>query len=480
MTETVKPKLEFRGGWGMSLVPVAIFLFFCILYFVIFQAFEMYALAMGSFVALLIGSLLVQKGQYERFWDAVYDGARESIPILVLLLIIGMFSALVKATGLSTGFVWLAQQAGVSGGIFTAFTFFAVCVVAAATGSSLGTMFISFPIFYAAGLQLGCDPAMLAGAIVGGGIFGDNVAPISDTTIISASTQEYTKKDGFADIGGCVKSRSRYALCAAAISFVLYWIFGGGAVMGTGGEEILAASASPTSLWMLIPVVVMLTVAIITRNIYKAIIAGLLLGSVVGLATGLITFENIIGVKDGAPVGFLTDGVNGMIATAILVLSVYGIMGELNAAGALEKFTSGILNSKLGNSVQGAEACMLGGITVTTMLFGGVTSASMATFGKIQNEVGKRVGLHPYRRANLLDCGANSLALVVPFLSVFALIGSMLSGGYDVAQLSIVAVAGCTFYCMALFVMLVISIITGWGRRFEGENGEPVKEPPTK
>jgi hypothetical protein len=51
-------------------------------------------------------------------------------------------------------------------------------------------------ILLAAGVLLGCDPAILTGAIVSASIFGENLAPISDTTIISAGTQEYTKKQG--------------------------------------------------------------------------------------------------------------------------------------------------------------------------------------------------------------------------------------------------------------------------------------------
>ena len=73
-------RLEFRGGWGTAFIPVGIFLFFCILYFIVFQAFEMYALAMGALVALLVGALFVKKGQYERFWEAAYTGAKESNP----------------------------------------------------------------------------------------------------------------------------------------------------------------------------------------------------------------------------------------------------------------------------------------------------------------------------------------------------------------------------------------------------------------
>ena len=191
----------------VAFLPVCIFLFFCILYFIVLKAFEMYALAMGAFVALLISAVFTKKGHYDRFWEAVYDGAKEAIPVAVLLLIIGMFSAMIKAANISTGFVWLADKLHVGGGLFTAFTFFAVCIIASATGSSLGTMFTCFPIFYAAGILLGSNPAALAGAIVSGGIFGDNLAPISDTTIISAGTQEYTKKSGFAEIlAGCRRS----------------------------------------------------------------------------------------------------------------------------------------------------------------------------------------------------------------------------------------------------------------------------------
>lgn len=118
-----KKKLEFRGGWMAAFLPVCIFLFFCILYFIVLKAFEMYALAMGAFVALLISAVFTKKGHYDRFWEAVYDGAKEAIPVTVLLLIIGMFSAMIKAANISTGFVWLADKLHVGGGLFTAFTF---------------------------------------------------------------------------------------------------------------------------------------------------------------------------------------------------------------------------------------------------------------------------------------------------------------------------------------------------------------------
>lgn len=471
-------KLEFKGGWGVAFIPVVIFLFFCILYFIVFKAFEMYALAMGAFVGLMVGAIFVKKGHYERFWDSVYGGVKEAVPITILLFVIGMFSELIKTTNISSGFVWLADLLGVDGGLFTAFTFLAICVISTATGSSIGTMFTCFPIFYPAGVLLGCDPAVLAGAIVSASIFGDNLAPISDTTIISAGTQEYTKREGFAEVGGCVATRLKYSLVAGAISFVLFWVFGGGGTAGEGASDILAKNMNPITLVMLVPVVAMLIAAIKTRNIYIAITIGIILGTITGLAFNLLSFDNVISVVDGAPAGFLTGGISSMMATVTLVISVYGIMGVLNGAGVLEKVTNGILNSKMGRTVRGAEIAMMLGISFTTLIFGGVTSASMTTFGKVQNEIGKRVGLHPYRRANLLDGFANAIVLVVPFLSVFVFLGALLSKGYDfVAPLLLTQVSSGMIYCMVLFLVLLFSIITGWGRQYEGLEGKAVSHP---
>ena len=42
-----RQKLKFHGGIGMSLIPVAIYVFFCMVLFIGFKAFNMEALAVG-------------------------------------------------------------------------------------------------------------------------------------------------------------------------------------------------------------------------------------------------------------------------------------------------------------------------------------------------------------------------------------------------------------------------------------------------
>ena len=468
-----KNRLTFRGSMFLSLIPVGIFFGFCIVLFVVFKAFNMEALAAGGFIALLIGGLFCKS--YSKFWDSAIRGISSvtSVSVIVIFFVIGMFSGLMKQSGLSGGFVWLANSVGLKGGAFVAFVFFATCVVSTATGSSIGTMFTAFPIFYPAGILLGCSPMFLAGAIVSGAIFGDNLAPISDTTIASASTQQF--RDGHvADIGGVVSSRLKYSAVAGAISLVLFAVLGGMGGVYQGGA--IEAAADPKSLVMLIPVAVMLIVATKTRNIFQGILVGLVLGTATGLALGLFTPADVFSndAANSVATGFLVTGVANMLGTVGLVISVFGIMGVLADAGMLEYLVDRILGSRMARTARGAELACLLGVSATTVIFGGVTSASILTFGPVLNKIGAAKGIPPYRRANILDGIANSLPAIVPFMSVFVFIGVACTG------LSPLAVAGGTIYAFALFATLLVSIITGWGRRYEGPKGEAEKEEPAQ
>lgn len=458
--ENKTERLEFRGGMFMSLIPVAIYVFFCVVLFIFFKAFNMEALAVGGFLALLFGGLLAK--DYGKFWDSALKGISSitSVSVVVILLLVGMFSQLIKLCGLSNGFVWLANSIGIKGGLFVAFTFIAACVVSTATGSSIGTMFIAFPIFYPAGLILGAAPMWMAGSIVSGAIFGDNLAPISDTTIASASTQQF--KDGRpADIGGVVSSRLKYSLVGATIAAVIYAICGGMGGTYQGGQ--IDALANPVTLVMLIPVVIMLFVATKTRNIFAGILVGLTLGTATGLIAGLFPFSAVFAndAANNAATGFLIDGVNGILPTCGLVISVFGIMGVLTDAGTLDYLADAILNSKMAKTDAGAELACVAGISLTTIIFGGVTSASILTFGPILNKIGAAKNIHPYRRANLLDGIANSLPAIIPFMSVFVFIGAALTG------LSPVDVAIGSVYATILFFVYIIACVTGWGRDYE-------------
>ena len=470
--------LRFRGGWAMAFVPVAVFLGFCLLYFVVFKAFEMTALAMGGFVALLIGALFAKR--YGLFWEHVMRGigSATSVSIVVILFLVGMVSQMVKATNVSGGFVWLAESIGLNAGFYTFFVFIAVGMIAMATGSSIGTFFTAFPIFYAAGITIGAEPALLAGAILSGGILGDNLAPISDTTIISSSSQRFRRKSGVADVGGVVKQRARYALLAAGISAVVFLVIGMATANPAAPAGGFGVDASPLPLVMLIPVAIMLLVAMLSRDIYLAVTVGLVLGTITGLLTGILSFDGVIGVVDGAPTGFMYEGVASMLGTVALVISVFGIMGVLRGAGVMDMVVDRLANGGLASTPRGAEAAIGLGVSVTTVLFGGVNSAAMLSFGPVADEIGARVDLHPYRRSNVMDCFSLGLASVVPILSAYLFIGALLTTGYEgVPAISTFGLFPVTLYPLVLTAVMIVAVWTGWGRRFEGVEGAVERQP---
>lgn len=467
--------MRFRGGRLCAWIPLAGFVCFAVVFLSVLHVYEMSALVLGAFASLILGSFFVGPKHYGRYWEGVYDGMRSGVPILAIQMVVGMFAALIQACGVSSGFVWLSQTLGMHGSAFTAFTFLAACVIATATGTSLGTMFVSFPVFYPSGVMMGADPAMIAGAIVSGAIFGDHVAPVSDTTIVSASTQHYASTGEASDIGGCVVTRMKYALIAAAISFMGYLTISG---QGGGADAAAGLSASeagdPITLVMLAVVVFMLVIAVMTRDILKAISWGLVVGTVVSLLSGILVPADILAIEDGAPAGFLIDGIESMMPVAMLTICIYGISGVLMASGELEAMVSGICASRFCKTQRGTEMVIMFGISLTTLALCGITTPAIALFGAMEDDLGKRAGLHPYRRANLLDGFANGIVLVVPYMSALVLIASTLTAGYaGVPQLAPEQISGGMLYCYLITIVLFISVVTGWGRLIEAE---PVEE----
>jgi len=472
--------LEFHGGWTLSLLPMALFIIACTSCFVVLHVFDMNLLSMCAFLAIIVGGVFAKN--YETYWSAVIKdgiGSEMAVTIFAILLVISMFAKLMAQSGVAEGFVWLANTIHLHGSLLTAFVFIATCVISASTGTSIGTLFTGFPVFYPSGILLGADPVVLASAILSGAIFGDNVAPISDTTVASASTQTYTNRPGSAEIAGVVTTRFKFALCAAIISAVLFYLFGG-ASTPISDVSVAAHDYSPKGLIMLLPMVVLLLVAVKTRNIFKAIPVGIVVGILVGLLSGVFTWESIFSLEGDKIGGFLFLGFNGMIGTVTFVLSLFGIIGILRASRTMDRVAEYIGNSKLAQTTRGVETAIGLGIGAATVLLGGVTSASILAFGPVADEIGKKKMLHPFRRAVLVDCIAMTLPAIVPFLSAFifivlAVVGGLRSEYAFIPQINPMSITMTSFYSLSLFVVFVFSIYTGWGRTFEGKNGDPVK-----
>ena len=212
-------RIPFFFGPASLLIPFLIFALLSVYLFVILKVFDLMALAGAGLTALVAGALLTQKPM--RYWKAVLEGAASPMTATVLLLLMaaGVFSAMMKAAGLAEALAAFTGGAIAGTPLLTPAVFLISSLLATATGSSISTILAASPIFLPFGAALGCDVPLMAGAILSGAIFGDNLAPVSDVAIISAMTQ--TDKFGKPlDLGRVVKTRFPFAVIALILSLI--------------------------------------------------------------------------------------------------------------------------------------------------------------------------------------------------------------------------------------------------------------------
>ncbi|AOV08747.1 Na+/H+ antiporter NhaC family protein [Sporosarcina ureilytica] len=481
MAKAKEYSLDFKVSKSLAFLPLIIFMISCILFFVVFRVYEMEALAMGGFIALIIGSLFAKSNS--KYWDAVIKGMSSKIAntLILILFIVSFFGKLMAEAGAAEGFVWIGMQFHLTGAVFTLFTFLVAGIIATATGTSIGTLFAAFPLLYPAGILLGSDPIILAGAILSGAIMGDSFGPISDVTITSSITQKYTKKEGHADIMGMVKSRLRYVIPAAILASILFLIFGGtGEKINAGGYELIEQYSNPHGLIMIIPIIVLLVVAVKSQNIFLASSVGTIIGIIVAVLFGAIDISNIFMIQEGALSGFLIDSVKGVIGTIAFVIPLFGIIGVLEESGSMNRLVNLLMNSKLAATERGAELTIAIGATISGISLGGANGPACLMFGPLTDEIGKEKQLHPYRTGNLLSGFACSLPIIIPFTSSFIIITyaniSVLVENFPFIQpINPLLISIGTFFPAMFFIVFLFAVLTGWGRRFEGKNGKPIK-----
>jgi Na+/H+ antiporter NhaC len=224
-------------------------------------------------------------------------------------------------------------------------------------------------------------------------------------------------------------------------------------------------------------------VAFWKRDIFLAATVGLLSGVVIGLATGLLSPGEIISVgEDGAPGGFLVTGIGDMLPLVGLAIVIFAIVGVLQGAGIFDLVVDLVGRSERSTTPVRAELTMGLGAAAAAALFAGVNSPSMLMFGPVADKLGARAQLHPFRRANVMDGFTLGIGAVVPVASVFLLISSQLTQGYGegVPELSALSIFTTSFYPLMLTAVMLVAVLTGWGRRFEGENGVELREAPAR
>ena len=396
-----------------------------------------------------------------KFANIIIDGfsSRVGMILIAAVMLAGISGTILNESGLVKTLAAYLVNLNLVGSKFVVATFILTGVVAISTGTSVGTIFVVSPILYPVGYLVGSTPALLIGAIVSGGAFGDNLSPVSDTTIASATTQGM-------DIGGVVKSRLKYSIPTAIITIILYSFIGTG---GSASDQIseYVSNPQPLSLLFLLVPIVIIYLCIRQHHLIEALSYGILTGLLIGLFTKIITPSMIINVPEpfGAG-GIILDGIQDSVPTIILVLILFAQINLLKEGGGIE-----IIINYMSKFVRGIKTAELSIVTllISLNIVTGLNTAAIIGTGEIANEMGDKYKISGYRRANLMDCAGTTFNYLIPYM-VPVVVGSMMSSMYapfeDAVMVSTVEVVTHQFYPWVMLAVLIFSVTTGYGRKF--------------
>ncbi|MGI6211481.1 MAG: Na+/H+ antiporter NhaC family protein [Anaerovoracaceae bacterium] len=459
-------RLEFYGGRGVSLLPLLIFLVMIFFTTFVWASISDGALWVPAFVALIIPFFLAKDKLH--YSQTIISGmaSKECLVPIVCWIFAGAFSRVLRESGLADGIAGLAAGFGVGPTPFLIITFIASAVFATASGTGFGTIAAGMGVLYPAGVALGCDHPLLAGAIISGAAFGDNLAPISDTTICSATTQGV-------DVPGVVRSRLKYTVWATIITIPIFIVL---SMMrsSSNGAAADVAQYNPWTLIMLIPVAITIWIAVKTGDIIIATTWGIVIGFVFAIPAGLIDFVHIDSKSETPAVitvsgeglervvgGVLYDGIANMIQVIILCLLLFGSI-RIMQDGEGDKVLLNALG-KVAKTATGAEITVSLMVIILSGIMGLNAPAILAVGASFAKPLGKQHGISPYRMANLMDAQSNTLAYCVPWAP--AMIYTLGFAADSNAPLVGIEVTPNVIYCFAMFFVMCVSIALKVGRK---------------
>ncbi|WP_404353691.1 Na+/H+ antiporter NhaC [Exiguobacterium aurantiacum] len=138
-------------------------------------------MAIFGTMVLIGGYAYYRTRDFKQIEAAMISGIREAIMPVLILLLIGMLIGVWQMSGtvatiLSIGLDTISAQ------WFLPSVLLITMIVSSFTGSAFTTVGTVGVAVFGIGMALGISPALAAGAIVSGALFGDKMSPLSDTT----------------------------------------------------------------------------------------------------------------------------------------------------------------------------------------------------------------------------------------------------------------------------------------------------------
>lgn len=391
-----------------------------------------------SVVAILpaiIFAIIISKQQLNQAINTFLAGIGHSniIAMCIIYLLAGAFAAVAKATGGVDATVALGLSLVPSSLLLPGF-FVIAAFIATAMGTSMGTIAAVAPIALGVANEAHIDLPLMAGAVISGALFGDNLSIISDTTIAATRTQGCEMRDKF-------RENLIFAIPASLITLILFIIAGQG-----------QAQVAPQEIDFIkvIPYLTILFLAIIGLNVFLVLTVGIVLAGI----AGLVTMDYSI-IKFGQDI---YTGFGNMQEIFILSMLVGGLAALMQQQGGLtfislkiESLIARFSTSKDGQSRRASELGIASIVTATNVCVANNTVSIVVT-GDIAKDLANKHGVNPKRSASILDIFSCIVQGIIPYGAQALLAASI----FALSPLEVVTHA---WYCMVLAIVAIMIVI---------------------
>lgn len=345
------------------------------------HAFEQLPGEVAILPALILAAFLYRKPLNETIAMLVNGAGNSNIlTMCMIFLLAGAFSSVAAATG-GVHAVVNAGLALIPSGYIVPGLFIIASLISLAMGTSVGTIAALAPIAVGFAEQTDAAPALLAGALLGGAMFGDNLSIISDTTIAATRTQGVAMQAKFYE-------NIKPALPAAIVTIgLLIFLSEGKAPLQADSIQWMAA----------MPYLVILILALARVNVFAVLILGTILAGMQGVLAGTYELSSFGG---DIAVGFAS-----MQGIFLLAMFVGALAEFIKQQGGLQWIAGGI--SGLAERVSGkgnrAQQLSIGALVFITDICIANNTVAIVVTGDVSRAVAEKNNISGKRTASILD-----------------------------------------------------------------------------
>ncbi len=424
-------KKDSPKGNPIALLPLVVFLVLFLGVGIATKDFYKMPVLVAFIIATIVAFMFNRKEPLNKKIEVFCKGAGHSDIMMMCMIFIlaGAFSSVTKAMGgveatVNLSLTFIPSQFLVGG------VFLIACFISLSMGTSVGTITALAPIGLGIAEMTGMPIPLIIGAIVGGGMFGDNLSMISDTTITAARTQGCELKDKF-------KVNFLIVLPAAILTIIILTVMAGQYQEGLTGEY--------TYEWVkVLPYIAVLIGALVGMNVFILLAGGTFFAGIVGVLTGSLSLFEAIEAT--------SNGIMGMAEIIILSIIIGGTLELIKRNGGIDYILSFI--RRCIHTKKGAEFGIAALVSLVDMCTANNTIAIVMT-GPLAKEIAEEYDIDPRRTASILDIFAASIQGVIPY-------GAQLLIAAGLVGVSAMEILGYLHYPILMGVCGIFAIILGF------------------